>query len=310
MCQKQHSKNPYLTTEHDSHMMLNSDNANHDFSLLSLTGKDGKRFLQGQLSCDLEKLNDGTMLRGALCNLKGRVIASMWLWQSDDVIYIRADKAMADVISNTLNKYMVFFDCKLEDISKQYQCWQLADGNPAEKVAMINTVTAKTGNFLLCLDCTERLGRRYELLTLLEQSPTEPFISDLPSTTEPVTRTDWAIADTEAAWIMIKPAMSEKYTPQLLNFDLDGTVNFKKGCYTGQEVIARMFYRAEAKQRLYRLRRPTDSNITDYGISKEDSIVVSTPLSGNERVELVIAPTDDNRRHPDFETIPSDSFTV
>ena len=290
-------------------MMLNSDNANHDFSLLSLTGKDGKRFLQGQLSCDMEKLDDGAMLRGALCNLKGRVIASMWLWQSDDVIYIRADQAMADVISNTLNKYMVFFNCELQDISEQYQCWQLADGNQAKKVAMINTVTAMKGNFLLCLDHTERLGRRYELLSPIERSPTELLMSDLPSTTEPVAGTDWAIADTEAAWVTIKPTMSEKYTPQLLNFDLDGTVNFKKGCYTGQEVIARMFYRAEAKQRLYRLRRPTDSSISDYGIGKEDSIVVSTPLSENERVELVIASTDDNRRHPDFETIPSDSLT-
>lgn len=288
-------------------MMPDSNNASRNFSLLSLTGKDGKRFLQGQLSCDMEQLEAGKMLRGTLCNLKGRVIASLWIWQQEDVIYLRAGKDMAKLLTDSLNKYIVFFDCQFKDISDQYQLWQVADGEPAEQPGLVNSVMAQNGHFVLGLDQTRRIGRRYEVFVPTGNTP-ESILAELssaqPSSSfEPVSPQTWALADTETGWVMIHPAISEKYTPQLLNFDLDGTVNFKKGCYTGQEVIARMHYRAEAKQRLYRLQRPVDTSIADYGISKEDNIVFSADLNDEEKIELLIASTDDSKRHPDIQAI-------
>ena len=294
-------------------MTLTTENTATHFSLLTLSGKDGRRFLQGQLSCDMDKLHEGMMMRGALCNLKGRVAASMWIWLQDDVIYLRSGSGMGEIIANTLNKYMVFFDCELTDVSEQYQLWQTAAAGPyasdqpdTEQSRAINTVQVDGANAAVCLDQTSEFGRRYELF-VRKQSDASTLLSALPDTLRPLSATDWAIASTELGWVMIHPAISEKYTPQLLNYDLDGTVNFKKGCYTGQEVIARMYYRAEAKQRLYRLKRPLDSSASDFGITKEDNIVFSVTSNEKQVIELVIAPTDDSRRHSDIETITMDA---
>jgi len=61
----------------------------------------------------------------------------------------------------------------------------------------------------------------------------------------------WLRADIEAGIIHVSPALSTEYTPQLLNYDIAGLIDFKKGCYTGQEIVARMFYRGTAKKRLH-----------------------------------------------------------
>lgn len=285
-------------------MMLNEENTTTDFSLLALSGKDGRRFLQGQLSCDMDQLQDGVILRGALCNLKGRVVASMRVWRCNEVIYLRAGNGMAELIANTLNKYMVFFDCKLTDISDQYQLWQFSDTGPSDaaKAQATNTVLGDGSNFAVCLDKTSGFGTCYEFF-VASATDVNAILAKLPDTLTPLSQESWAVASTEAAWIMIRPEISEKYTPQLLNYDLNGTVNFKKGCYTGQEVIARMFYRAEAKQRLYRLKRSLNSDLSDFGITKEDNVVFTAETDGNSIIQLVIAPTDASRRHPDIETI-------
>ena len=60
----------------------------------------------------------------------------------------------------------------------------------------------------------------------------------------------WLRADIEAGIVHVTPNLSEEFTPQLLNYDLSGLIDFKKGCYTGQEIVARMFYRGTAKRRL------------------------------------------------------------
>src|SRR5690606_37340504 len=64
----------------------------------------------------------------------------------------------------------------------------------------------------------------------------------------------WQLAEIRDGIVHINPEQSEIYTPQLLNYDTNGIIDFKKGCYTGQEVVARMHYRAEAKRRLYHLK--------------------------------------------------------
>jgi len=69
---------------------------------------------------------------------------------------------------------------------------------------------------------------------------------------------DWLRADIEAGVIHVSKSMSERYPPQLLNYDISGVIDFNKGCYTGQEVVARMFYRGKPKKRLYLLGTETD----------------------------------------------------
>jgi folate-binding protein YgfZ len=72
----------------------------------------------------------------------------------------------------------------------------------------------------------------------------------------------WRLADIRSGIAHIRPGQQELYTPQLLNYDVSGVIDFKKGCYTGQEVVARMYYRAEAKKRLYHVVLPLHETLS------------------------------------------------
>src|SRR5690606_31052541 len=83
-----------------------------------------------------------------------------------------------------------------------------------------------------------------------------PILEELRNRALPAAAEHWQLADIQAGAIHITPALQEQHTPQVLNYDLHGLVDFRKGCYTGQEIVARMHYRGTAKRRLQRLEMP------------------------------------------------------
>jgi len=103
----------------------------------------------------------------------------------------------------------------------------------------------------------------------------------------------WQLAEIRDGIVHINPEQSEIYTPQLLNYDTNGIIDFKKGCYTGQEVVARMHYRAEAKRRLYHLKADNAElfNRLSSGLSPED-IVVQQQLADGSIESLVVLPVN------------------
>lgn len=222
-----------------------------DFSLLSASGPDARRFLQGQLSCNMDELTGQHSLPGAYCNLKGRVIADFLVLDRGDHLILRCEPGMAAILRERLAKYAVFFKVELEEVSAR---WQRA---AAIGDAAVQQVAQFIGTGLPQADwATIRHGAltvvripgprpRLELLT-----PAEP---GLPSHDMTGNAHDWRLEDIRAGIVHVTGERCEQYTPQVLNYDLDGTINFRKGCYTGQEVVARMHYRGKAGKRLYRL---------------------------------------------------------
>ncbi|MGM0631934.1 MAG: YgfZ/GcvT domain-containing protein [Pseudomonadota bacterium] len=222
-----------------------------DFSLLSVRGADARRFLQGQLSCDMNELSMQHSLPGAYCNLKGRVIADFVVCDTGDRLLLRCAPAMAARLQEALSRYAVFFKVELQDTSPIWRRYGLIGEaalqhfseqfqNPPPELPW---ETVSTGGMLAI-----RLPGTTPRLEIL--SPAE---NDLPPHAIVNEAAAWQLEDIRSGIVHVGAARSEQYTPQVLNYDLNGTINFRKGCYTGQEIVARMHYRGKARRRLYHL---------------------------------------------------------
>ena len=221
----------------------------HEF--IQVDGADARKFLQGQVSCNVDLLSETRSLPGAVCNLKGRVIADFRLVQFGDSCLMQTARGMAGKIIDTLSRYAVFSKVELRWIEPPLVLGILGGGFEAAlsrlfpmPPAVINESAASNQMCLLRLP-----GKRQELWCLDETaiSPLRELLGEWRSGPG----REWLAAEIEAGVVHIGPACSEQYTPQLLNYDISGVINFSKGCYTGQEVVARMHFRGKPKKRMF-----------------------------------------------------------
>ena len=221
-----------------------------NYEFVTVTGPDAKAFLQGQVTCDVEKLSKNNALAGAICNLKGRVIADFLLVLDGEDCVLRTQSGMAGIIKNTLAKYAIFSKVEL---STETRFTKVLGVMGDEDEAFLSKNIEKVP------ECS--LSCHISAQAILVRIPgkdkrLEVWVHDEKRFE------DWGIDhdfDAEESWnkkdilqgfIHISPQLSEEHTPQALNYDLSGIIDFSKGCYTGQEIIARMHYRGSAKKRL------------------------------------------------------------
>lgn len=270
----------------------------NSMAITEVSGEDSRRFLQGQLSCNVQKLNKEHSLRGALCNLKGRVIANLRVvLGADDVLLLsRAD--LQEKILATLNKYRVFFKTSLKVPGTTYCIYGLGGGNLAPVLGKLGVALPE-----LMDSCIEHEGLtfirmpwsalydvpRYLLIFKSDSVPAVAFWQNLQPLLVQESEMKWTVADIRTGQAHPDLSQSELFTPQLLNYDINGVIDFKKGCYTGQEIVARMFYRADAKRRLYYL----DNNSAldapaghDLCVPPEDVVTSTTSVDG--RIESLV----------------------
>lgn len=224
-----------------------------NYQFIKVEGPDFRKFLQGQLSCNMEKLAAEHSLRGAICNLKGRVIADLRVLQLGDGCLLQVDSGMAQPVVATLAKYAVFSKVKLTLLDGHPAPLGLL-GAPASQVQQLfaqlpEAIDAVSHGDSASLIRVAGTPPRYELW-FHDKAAQLAFSASLPSSLM-VNISAWQRAEMQAGVIHVDSSKTETYTPQLLNYDISGVIDFKKGCYTGQEVVARMFYRGSAKKRMY-----------------------------------------------------------
>jgi len=227
-----------------------------DLDLLQFTGPDSLRLLQGQLTCNMQGLCSTQALPGAYCTVKGRIVADFIALLHDDDILLRCQTGMAEILQQALSKYAVFFDTSMNVVTHQWQRTGLLGAQAAAVLEQAGVQSIPAGDW----QCVQGDGYmivrmpgpelRFELLTTTDH----PLLLSLTDTCESGKLRDWQLADIQSGLFPISRADSEQFTPQVLNHDLLGFVDFRKGCYTGQEIIARMHYRGKAKRRLHTLR--------------------------------------------------------
>ena len=194
----------------------------NDFSLLRFSGPDAPAFLQGQLTCDVLALKPGTGTYGGYCNPKGRLLATFLLIADDAGFIMLLPAALAEPTRKRLTMYILRSKVKLEDVSTT----QVACGAPGSQAS-----------FTLSLP-----GHR--TLAILPRDQAGSIAADSGA---------WAAADIAAGIPFITPATQEEFVPQMVNLDLIGGLSYSKGCYPGQEIVARTHYLGRLKQRMYRV---------------------------------------------------------
>ena len=252
------------------------------YEFVRVIGPDAIKFLQGQVTCNMEKVQPTVSVAGALCNLKGRVIADFRVIAIQDGVVLQTQETMAQRVVDVLKKYAVFSKVEITVVnfgSDALGCF----GEDAPQLLGRHLAWEKpeTGNVFVSDDfivvSLHESSQRVEVYPLRQSA--NAMLGKLIGSAEESELSLWERQDIEAGIIHVHAGLSEEFTPQLLNYDISGVIDFKKGCYTGQEIVARMFYRSTAKKRLTLLSSPVpiddESNI-EY--SENDATFITPVL--------------------------------
>ncbi len=220
--------------------------------VLAVRGADAAKFLQGQLTCNLNYLSDTQASLGARCTQKGRMQSSFRiLLQGDGVLLAMASELLEPQLAD-LKKYAVFSKSKLTDESAAWVRFGLAHADQALS-ALGLTLPVETDSVVRSetLIAVRVSPGRAELWAPAEHA--ESLHSQLAATLPQAELNEWLLGQIRAGIGQVMPQTRELFIPQMLNLQAVGGVSFKKGCYTGQEIVARMQYLGKLKRRLYRL---------------------------------------------------------
>lgn len=210
-----------------------------DIGVLRVSGLDSKKFLQGQTTCDMNKLSQDNGLYGAICSIKGRIISSFYIVQrNDDVLMIMAK----DLVEKTLlhlKKYAVFFKTTLTDEQDHFAVYTRLVNQKIEDDSNVasSIFTTTQDNDIITLTISQE-PLEIQFLITSAKAETEEKNSEL------------AALAILAARPLINLEQSETILPQWLNMQSTGGISFTKGCYTGQEIVARMQYKGKSKKQL------------------------------------------------------------
>lgn len=249
--------------------------------VLAVRGADASKFLQGQLTCNLNYLSDTQASLGARCTQKGRMQSSFRIvLEGDGVLLAMAIELLEPQLAD-LKKYAVFSKSKLTDESAAWVRFGLDHGDAALSSLGLE-LPADTDSVV-----------RHESLIAIRVSPDRAELwvaadqadlikSKLCALLSEGTLNQWLLGQIRAGIGQVMPSTRELFIPQMLNLQAVGGVSFKKGCYTGQEIVARMQYLGKLKRRLYRL-------TLDASELPEPGTPLFSPSHGSSIGEVVLA---------------------
>lgn len=227
--------------------------------LLNVEGDDRVAFLQGQLTNDVKQLNGSHSHYAGYCTAKGRLLALFLAFAHDEKIYLQLNRQLLEPIMKRLKMYVLRSKVTIHDASDGIVRLGLA-GTEAEPLLLqrFGQVPQAAHQQLTLQDsCIIRLpGQRprYEIFVTADKAQT--LWKALSQQARPAGAACWDWLEVEAGIPDIEPATQEAFVPQMVNLDALGGISFKKGCYTGQEIVARTHYLGKVKRRTLPLHIP------------------------------------------------------
>jgi folate-binding protein YgfZ len=215
---------------------------------MQLIGPDAMTFLQGYLTCDLTTLEPTRALPGAYCNIKGRVVAdaTVLLTQGHPTLVIHG--SLREAVTSSLRKYLAFSRSKFApDESAPILLGIVNPRDPALQSAPL-TVSPFRGGWAIALP-----GSTRRALLLLPPDAATAMWLEFEARSETTDAALWDLLDVRAGIAHICAATSEIFLPQMLDYDQLGAVSFTKGCYLGQEIVARTQHLGRPKRHLHAL---------------------------------------------------------
>ena len=214
-----------------------------DFSLLRFTGPDAAAFLHGQLTCDVHGLKTDNSTYGGYCTPKGRLLATFLLWHDADGYRMLLPASIAEPLRKRLSMYILRAKVKAEDITTTVAC-----------IGVLGSDTASALDVLGGKAPEQLHGVRIEGAVTVIRLPGNRFLAIKAGDASNLATDSsaWLAADIANGIPFIGPATQEEFVPQMVNLDLIGALSYTKGCYPGQEIVARTHYLGRLKQRMYR----------------------------------------------------------
>lgn len=209
------------------------------YGVLAVTGADAREFLHAQLTNDIANLPPDRAVLAGWCTAKGRLLASMLVIPSPPGFLLQLARDLAAPVAKRLSMFVLRSKVKIADESDawaQYGIWD-KPLNVAGVAWEGDTVTVRVdeGRFLI-------IGKGLALSCAQSEE-------------------SWTLQEIRAGRPLISAATQDQFVPQMVNFEALGAIDFQKGCYPGQEIVARAQYRGQVKRRLVHLRAPAGTEL-------------------------------------------------
>jgi tRNA-modifying protein YgfZ len=217
------------------------------FGLIRATGIDAASFLHNQLTNDVNNLAEGHAQWNGWCAVKGRLLMTCALWKSGDSYWLMMPRALVGGTIKRLRMFVLRSKVVLDDMSDElvrFACVGLA--NTATAVTSPMTVSASNGAMTLQLDSAATVY-------IATATDAISYWNSKTATAHPTPASAWDLHQIRQGVLTVLPETVEAFVPQMANFELAGGVSFKKGCYPGQEIVARTQYRGILKRRMVRV---------------------------------------------------------
>lgn len=228
--------------------------------IITISGEDAGELLQGQMTQDIRKLEDKKIHMTSFCNVQGRVIASAFIQYEDDHYDLILSSELVKDLCNHLQRYILRSKVEIQQSERLvYAIFSKDIANDKESFKNLSNNSER-------------------MLSLRNKVPEsiEHFI----------TSEEWIEHDIKEMIPIINKESSEKFIPQMLNLDILNAVSFSKGCYTGQEVVARVQHRGKIKQRMFKIKTDSQNLISagseiHHGSKKVGTVVISKSIDNS-----------------------------
>mgnify|MGYP000659734993 CR=1 FL=1 len=212
------------------------------YSFVTITGIDAEKFLQGQFTCDIATITNEGLQFGTVNSPKGRMYGLFKIARIENGYLIRLETSTVEQFMTNISKYKVFFKCEIK-INEHFSSYAYAPITNDDKNL------PKRLNQLLKTD-SEFVVRISENQSLFEIWSTDLTLAELTTNNDPES---WFALETQLGIPELYSVTQDRFILQFLNLQELGAVSFKKGCYTGQEIIARMKFLGKLKKKMYLL---------------------------------------------------------
>jgi folate-binding protein YgfZ len=229
------------------------------FALISASGVDATKFLHSQFTNEINSLPENKASLAGYCSTKGRLLVDLLVWKSvtsgEESILLEVPVELQEAFQKRLQVFIMRSKVKLNHMTESQAILgilgdapvtELAEWFPTLPESPYELIKNDAGTLIRVADVGKTARYQWIMANPIFEQIWPTIGKKLPIVSE----NNWALSEIHAGIPHITLATQEKFVPQMVNFELIGAVNFKKGCYPGQEIVARTHYLGKQKRRM------------------------------------------------------------
>jgi len=268
-----------------------------DFGVIRATGEEAASFLHHLMTNDINGLAPDGLRRAGFCSPKGRLLADFRIWREGDDYLLALSADIHAAMLKKLSMYVLRAKVKLSDASADRLLLGLAGPEAAAIVAGLVGTTPAAGNTAAFEQGSVLAFSDQRFLISVKADAAEALWQQLSTKAKPVGLAAWRAVEIAAGEPRIVAATQEEFIPQMINFVQVGGLSFKKGCYPGQEIVARTQYLGKIKRHMFRASLPVVAQPGDAIYAPETgeqacgNVVLASPAANGGSEVLAVVQT-------------------